>query len=115
AVLRNEQKLGSRVVERAARQLAASFNSERIASAVAAALEGASLSALQHRLAAPQHQAVAILATTHLPHFATRAEILDKARTQSARTPSVDEIVERAHNLLLDAVGTRLREAPARA
>ena len=40
AVLRNEQRLGSRVIDRAAAQLAASFNSERIAAAVCTAFEG---------------------------------------------------------------------------
>jgi stearoyl-CoA desaturase (delta-9 desaturase) len=115
AILRNEQRLGARVIDRAARQLAASFNSDRIASALASALEGASLSALQQKLAAAQHQAAEILAGAHLPHLPTRAEILEKARTMFARTPSVDDIVDRAHELLLDAVGTRLRDVPVRA
>jgi len=114
AVLRNEQRLGSRVIERAARQLAASFNSERIAGAVASALEGASLSALQQRLAVAQHQAVEVLANAHLPQLPTREQILEKARAMFARTPSVDEIVDRAYGLLLDGIGARLREAPAR-
>ncbi len=115
AVLRNEQKLGSRVIERAARQLAASFNSERIASAVASALEGTTLSALQQRLSAAQHQAVEVLASAHLPHLPSRADITARARAMFARTPSVDDIVERAHGLLLDAISTRLRDVPARA
>jgi stearoyl-CoA desaturase (delta-9 desaturase) len=115
ALLRNEQRLGSRVIERAAGQLAASFNSERIASAVATALEGATLSALQQRLAAAQHQAVEVLANAHLPQLPTRAEILDKARAMFSRTPSVDDIVDRAYGMLLDAVSARLREVPARA
>src|SRR5579885_3231291 len=114
AVLRNEQRLGSRVIERAARQLAASFNSERIAGAVASALEGASLSALQQKLAVAQHQAVEVLANAHLPQLPTREQILEKARAMFARTPSVDEIVDRAYGLLLDGIGARLREAPAR-
>jgi stearoyl-CoA desaturase (delta-9 desaturase) len=112
-VLRNEQRLGSRVIERAARQLAASFNSERIAGAVAAALEGGTLSALQQRLSAAQHQAVEVLASAHLPHLPTREQIRDKARAMFARTPSVDDIVERAHGLLLDAISARLRGVPA--
>jgi len=115
AVLRNEQRLGSRVIERAARQLAASFNSDRIASALASALEAASLSALQQKLASAQHQAAEILASAHLPHLPTRTEILDQARTMFARTPSVDDIVDRAYGLLLDAVGRRLRDVPVRA
>jgi stearoyl-CoA desaturase (delta-9 desaturase) len=52
AVLRNEQRLGARVVNRAAAQLAAHFNSERIANAISSALDLAQLSALQERLGA---------------------------------------------------------------
>lgn len=112
AVLRNEQRLGSRVVERAARQLAASFNSDGIARTMATALEKASLSALQERLSAAQHQAAEILASAHLPHLPTRTEIRERARAMFARTPSVEDIVDRAYNLVLDAVGTRLCAEP---
>jgi stearoyl-CoA desaturase (delta-9 desaturase) len=112
AVLRNEQRLGSRVIERAARQLAASFNSDGIARTMATALEKASLSALQERLAAAQHQAAEILAGAHLPHLPTRTEIRERARAMFARTPSVDDIVDRAYSLVLDAVGTRLCAVP---
>ncbi len=112
AVVRNEQRLGSRVIDRAARQLAASFNSEWIASAAASALGAGALVALQQRLAAAQHQAVEVLANTHLPHLPTRTEIGEKARAMFARTPSVDDIVDRAHQLLLDAVSARLRAVP---
>ena len=113
AVLRNEQRLGSRVIERAARQLAASFNSERIATATASAIGGASLSALQERLIAAQHQAAEILANAHLPHLPTRAELGARARAMFARTPSVDDIVDRAYGLVLDAIGARLCAVPA--
>jgi stearoyl-CoA desaturase (delta-9 desaturase) len=113
AILRNEQRLGSRVIERAARQLAASFNSDRIASATASALGGASLSALQERLSAAQHQAAEVLANAHLPHLPTRAELGAKARAMFARTPSVDDIVDRAYAMVLDAIGARLCAVPA--
>src|SRR5437773_964344 len=46
AVRRNEHRLGSRVIERAAAQLAAHFNAERIALAVASALHAPQLLAL---------------------------------------------------------------------
>ena len=46
-VLRNEQRLGAKVINRAAEELAARFNSERIAAAIAAALHTPELSALQ--------------------------------------------------------------------
>jgi stearoyl-CoA desaturase (Delta-9 desaturase) len=112
AVLRNEQKLGARVIDRAARQLAASFNSESIAALMASALESPTLLSLQQRLASAQQQASDILANTHLPHLPTRAEITDKARSMFVRTHSLDDIVERAHQMVLDRVGARLRELP---
>jgi stearoyl-CoA desaturase (delta-9 desaturase) len=112
ALVRNEQRLGSRVVERAARQLAASFNSERIAVAVACALERPSLSSLQQRLKNVQLQAAEILANSPLPQLPTRAEISARARAMFVRTPSLDDIVDRAYGLVLDAIGARLRTIP---
>ncbi len=108
AILRNEQKLGSRVIERAAKQLAASFNSERIAALVASALERPSLSSLQQRLTNAQHQAAEILTNTHLPHLPTRAEIGAQARAMFVRTHSFDDIVERAYQMVLAGIGARL-------
>jgi stearoyl-CoA desaturase (Delta-9 desaturase) len=115
ALLRNEQRLGSRVIDRAARQLAASFNSEWIAGAMAAALGNGSLVALQQRLSAAQHQAVEVLANAHLPHLPTRAECAARARAMFARTPSVDDIVDRAYQLVLDAISARLCAVPVQA
>jgi stearoyl-CoA desaturase (delta-9 desaturase) len=115
ALLRNEQRLGSRVIDRAARQLAASFNSEWIAGAVASALGNGSLAVLQQRLSAAHDQAVEVLANAHLPHLPTRTECAARARAMFARTPSVDEIVDRAYQLLLDAISTRLCAVPVQA
>jgi stearoyl-CoA desaturase (Delta-9 desaturase) len=112
ALLRNEQRLGSRVIERAARQLAASFNSEWIAGAMASALGNGSLAALQQRLSAAHDQAVEVLANAHLPHLPTRAECATRARAMFARTPSVDDIVDRAYQLVLDAISARLCAVP---
>ncbi|HEU5276631.1 MAG TPA: fatty acid desaturase [Xanthobacteraceae bacterium] len=112
-VVRNEQRLGARVINRAAAQLAASFNSDWIAGTIAAALERPQLVALQEKLAATQQRATEVLAGLHLPHLPTREEILAKATATLAKTPSLDEIVDRAHGLVLDAVGARLRAAPA--
>src|SRR5258707_11421524 len=46
AILRNEQRLGSRVIDRAARQLAASFNADRITAVITTALGSGRLAAL---------------------------------------------------------------------
>jgi stearoyl-CoA desaturase (delta-9 desaturase) len=113
-VVRNEQRLGSRVVNRAAAQLAAHFNAERIALAITAAMELPQLSALQERLSAAQHCAAEVLANVHLPHLPTRSDLLTQATAMFAKTPSIDDIVDRAHGLLLDAIGARLMHAPVR-
>src|SRR5215475_8737933 len=112
-VVRNEQRLGARVINRAAAQLAASFNSDWIAGAIAAALERPELAALQERLAATQQRATEVLASVHLPHLPTREEILAHATATLAKTPSLDDIVDRAYALVLDAVGARLAAVPA--
>src|SRR5262245_51224152 len=111
-VLRNERRLGARVINRAAAQLAAHFNSERIALAVATALENSQLSALQAKLVDAQHRAAEVLAHVHLPHVPPRNEMLAQAMAMFARTPSIDEIVDRAYELVLDAVGARLQAVP---
>jgi len=115
AILRNEQKLGARVIERAAKELAASFNYETIAGAMASALGHPSLATLQQKLADAQHQAAEILASAHLPHLPTRAELSARAAAMFARTRSIDDIVERAYAMVLDGIGARLKALPARA
>jgi stearoyl-CoA desaturase (Delta-9 desaturase) len=108
AVLRNEHRLGSRIISRAASQLAASFNTDSIAAAIGGALDGSSLSALREKLAATQQSAENVLASLHLPHLPTRNEILSRATAMFVRTPSIDDIVDQAHCLILDAIGARL-------
>jgi len=107
-VLRNEQRLGARVINRAAEELVAHFNSERIATAIAAALHGPQLSSLQDALSRASHRTTEVLANVHLPHLPTREEFAAQAKAMFARTRSLDEIVDRAYELLLESVGTRL-------
>ena len=113
-VLRNEQRLGARVINRTAAQLASTFNSEWIAGAITSALERPQLVALQDRLAATQQRAAEVFASVHLPHLPTREEILAKATATLAKTPSLDDIVDRAYGLVLEAVGARLCAQPVR-
>src|SRR5262249_3280128 len=110
----NEQRLGARVINRAAAQLAGHFNSARIALAVASALDLSQLSALQTALLAAQHRAAEVLASLHLPHLPSPAEILAQATAMFAKTPSIDDIVDHAYQLVLDAVGAELRAAYVR-
>jgi stearoyl-CoA desaturase (delta-9 desaturase) len=107
-VLRNEQRLGAKVINRAAEELAARFNSERIAAAIAAALHTPELSGLQETLTRAHHRTSEMLKILPVPHFPTREEFLREAKAMFARTTSLDEIVDRAHELLLASVGARL-------
>ena len=112
-VLRNEQRLGAKVINRAAEELAARFNSERIAAAIAAALHTPELSVLQDTLTRAHHRTSEMLKTLHVPHIPSREEFVREAKAMFARTSSLDEIVDRAHELLIASVGARLT-APLR-
>jgi stearoyl-CoA desaturase (delta-9 desaturase) len=106
-VLHNEQRLGTRVINRAAEQLVAHFNSERIALAIVSALHGPELSALQHVLRRAR-RTTEVLMNLHLPHMPSREELLREAKAMFTRTRSLDEIVDRAYDLLLTSISTRL-------
>ena len=114
AVLRNEQRLGTKIIERAAAELAGSFHIERIAAAMREALAHAhapTLSDLQDALAAAQHKTVDLLAKAHFPALPTREEFRLRAAAMFAKTRSMEDIVERAHHMVLDAVSKRLAAA----
>ena len=107
-VHRNEHRLGSRVVERAAAQLAGSFDLDLIVSTMASALAGPTLSAIQERLANAHSRAADVLASFYLPQLPTRQEIVGRAMAMFAETASMDAIVSRAQMAILEAIGARL-------
>jgi stearoyl-CoA desaturase (Delta-9 desaturase) len=107
-VLRNEQRLGSRVINRAAEELAARFNSERVAFAIASTLHASELSALQEALSRTRDRMAEVLKTCHLPHMPSRDEFLAEAKIMFARTRSLDDIIDRAYEIVLASVGMRL-------
>jgi len=111
AVRRNLQRLGSRVIERSAAQLASSFNPDLIVRSIMTTIAGPSLVTLQEKLAEAQHRAADVLATWHLPHMPTRQELLARATSMFAETPSMEDIVNRAHAVILDHIGARLTAA----
>ena len=110
-VLRNEQRLGARVIGRAAEELVARFNSERIALAVTASLPGPSLAALRAKLLSGQGRAAEVLTALRLPDIPSREEFLLEAKSLFVRCASIDEIVDRAWELVLACVGARLTGA----
>ena len=107
-LLCNGQRLGARVVNRAAEQLAARFNPERIAAAVMAAIHEPDLAALRAMLTRALRQPAETLVSINLPHVPGREEILDEAKAIFVKTPSLDDIVDRAHRFILAAVCARL-------
>jgi len=114
-VLNNKQQLGARIVQRTAEQLAARFDPEHIAAAIAAALHAIDLSALQKTLAEARGRTVETLAALNLPNLPSRVDLLVQARAMFARTPSFDEIVDRGHALLFAAICDHLlAAAPAK-
>jgi len=113
-VLRNEQRLGASVINRAAEQLVAHFNAEGIAHSIASALHGPELTALKERLTRAHDRTAEVLATVHLPqmphmpHMPSREELVAKAKAMFAKTKSMEEIADRAYELLLASVGAKL-------
>jgi stearoyl-CoA desaturase (delta-9 desaturase) len=106
-VLRNKRRLGSGVIRRAAEQLAGRFDPEQIALAVQSSVQASELSALRDALCRLQHRAD-VLRNLRLPKMPTRDEFLTEAREMFARTISLDDIVDRAYELLLESVGSLL-------
>jgi stearoyl-CoA desaturase (delta-9 desaturase) len=106
-VLRNEQRLGARVIARAAEELAARFNSERIALALKSTLHGPELFALWEALVRASERTGAAIAS-YPPQLPSREELLAEAKILFAKTRSLDDIVNRAYEMLLASVGMHL-------
>lgn len=107
-LLRNEQKLGVIVINRSAEQLASHFNADRIAQSIAAALHGTELTALREKLTEAHDHTAEVLATMHLPEMPSREEIAAKAKVMFVKTRSMEDISDRAYELLLAAVAPKL-------
>ena len=114
-VLRNEQRLGTKVINRAAEQLAARFDPDRIAKTLSTTLHGPDLQHLQEVLTNARHRTGDALTAFHLPHLPSRDEFMATARQMFAKTRSLDDIIDRAYDYFLAAVGNRLTPAPATA
>jgi stearoyl-CoA desaturase (delta-9 desaturase) len=113
AVLRNEQRLGSKVIDRAAARLIAHLDAEKIAVALEATLRGAEITGLREKILAASSGVPEAFDGMHLPHLPTRAELLNYAGSQLASSPSLEEIADRAYAHLLFCVGTHLAKATA--
>jgi stearoyl-CoA desaturase (delta-9 desaturase) len=110
-VLRNEHRLGSRALRRTAEQLAGRFNPEHIAHAIRSSVHESELPSVRDMLLTLRHQADLLL-HRHLPNMPTREHLLTEARAMFPKTPSLDDIVDGAHQLLVEAVGALLVAPP---
>jgi stearoyl-CoA desaturase (delta-9 desaturase) len=109
-LVRNEQKLGQAVIEKVALQLAHSFPIERIALQVREAWANRpGFAELRERVAAGQARAEMVLHDMHLPHIPTLDELRERFRSSfGGTTPSREEIIERARELIVAAIGRQL-------
>ena len=104
AVLRNEQRLGHKIIERSAAQLAATFPIAAVREFFAHEAEGAT----------PYQRSAEVIGRLQMPTLPTRDEIRQRAKAMFAKTVSLDDIVDRAHRMILDAAETCHRsEQPA--
>ena len=114
AVLRNEQKLGSLVIDRAAGDLVATFNIESISIKLVHALETTpSLADVRAKLVAAAEQGPRDPGTCSSASYANDGTRFGaRAANMFVKTRSLrDDIVERAHRMILEAVSTRLAGA----
>jgi len=116
AIVRNEKKLGRGVIEKTARHLAASFPVHTIAAQVRDAwAHTPTIAELRERAQTARAQAEAAIAELHLPQVPTVDELRQRAEQMYATTPSLDDIVARAREILLQAIAAELLPSPERA
>lgn len=118
SVVRNEQRLGTKVIETAAAQLAASFQVEKLTAQVREALAHTpTLAEIEERVRQASESAKirveSLVAHIHLPHIPTTDELRQRAAKMFVRTPSMDDIVERARQILIANVCSGLAVKPA--
>jgi stearoyl-CoA desaturase (Delta-9 desaturase) len=107
-VLRNEHRLGARVIARAAAQLASHFNPARIALAITSAVHGPELTALRESLLRTHQRTAGALKDLHLPPIPNREQILAEAKNRFASSVSLEEIADRAYAIVLDSISACL-------
>ena len=114
-VVENRHRLGSKVIRKAAAQVAESFNAERIAAAVAAVLGSGRLAQYHAQLRQAQKCAADLIREMNLPQIPGESEIRRCARSMLSHSASIEAIAAKAHALLLEAVGARLALIAAQA
>ena len=111
SIVRGERPVGRKVLEKVAGELAGSFSVEGIAVRVREAwAESHTLDDLSERARRARGQLEERLAALSVPHLPTVPELREKAEEMFLESPSLDEIVNRAHQLLAQAVAEYLCE-----
>lgn len=111
AIIRGDRPVGRKVVEKVAGELVAAFNVEGISASVRDAwLESHAIDDLAVRARRTRDQLEERLAEMSLPHLPTIPELREQAEDMFQESPSLDEIVNRAHSMLAEAVATHLCE-----
>jgi stearoyl-CoA desaturase (delta-9 desaturase) len=112
ALMRGEHKLGRRVINKVAGQLAASYPIDHVASQAFEALARApGWSALKSRMLTANVPPEAFWAEIDLPQILTLDEVRCYARGQLARTCSLDEIALSTRKRLLELVYSQVLES----
>jgi stearoyl-CoA desaturase (delta-9 desaturase) len=112
AIIAGERPVGRKVVEKVAGELAAAFSVERISASVFEAwAESHAMDDLTDRARRARAQLEEGLAEMSLPHLPTIPELREKAEEMFQDSPSLDDVVNRAHRLLAEAVAAHLCEA----
>ena len=117
AIVRGEKPVGRKVLEKVAADLADSINLEPLVARVQERWEEAySLEELAIKARKARDQVEERLAEFSMPHLPTVPELRERAEEMFNENPSLDAIVNRAHELLAQAVAEHLLDkAVARA
>ncbi len=108
-IVRGDRPVGRKVLERVAGELAGAFSIESISASVREAwTESHALEDLAERARRARDQLEERLAELSLPHLPTIPELRDKAEEMFHESPSIDAIVQRAHELLAASVAAHL-------
>jgi stearoyl-CoA desaturase (delta-9 desaturase) len=106
ALVAGEQKVGRKVIEKVAREVAETFPAEVMARELRAAIERGThgLEELGHRLARTRDEALAAFKDLHLPGIPTVEEVRRRIAERYLDSPTLDEIAERAREILFERI-----------
>jgi stearoyl-CoA desaturase (delta-9 desaturase) len=113
-LVHNQRPLGRAVIEKVARQLAATFSTDELARQIRAHwAHSPRLQEILDRIREARGQVTEALADVHLPDLPDYAELRARAEAMYAQTPSMDDIIARARELLMVNLSAALLEQAA--